>query len=274
MDIESYVQAIVQHEQTCNGHKYMRAVASVESALKLVHRDNAEMLGKIKDEIVKLKTKYDRPGNICKKCKIDLQNLYGDGELICPQCGYISGERDDSCMLTSGIFEPRKPQFNPNNHFTEWLNQILGLASPKDWDVINTIRQYIAQNNIHEISPESLRKILKDLKLSKYYKYTSFLFKELTGIGPPNIPKVFIRRANFLFDDYIRTRQKIRGENSSWGPNNPPYPYLIYKIFNVILPADDETRRIFHFIKLPGAATLKKRDEEWDIVWKQIEQIK
>jgi len=268
MDIESYVQ----YNQTRNGDDYMTAVANAESLLELRYRNDAENLAKIKDEIVKLKTKNDIPRNICKFCKIELQNLYGDGELICPQCGYISGEQDDSCMLTSGISEPRKPQFNPNNHFAEWLNQILGLASPKDWGVINTIRQYIAQNNIKEISPESLRKILKDLKLSKNYKYTSFLFKKLTDIGPPKIPEEFIRKASFFFNEYIKTRGEIRRENSSWGPNNPPYSYLIYKIFDVILPADDETRHIFHFIKLPSAATLKKRDQEWQIVWNQIKK--
>jgi len=209
MNIENYVQAVVQYNQTCNGRDYMTAVASAETFLELIYRDDAEKLRKIKDEIVKLKTKNDSPRNICKSCKIEM-DYYDDGMLICPQCDRVI-EDDLSCVLThvGYIDEPTKPQFNPNKHFAEWLNQILGWAMPKDFvDVLNKIRQYIAQNNINEISPESLRKILKDLKLSKNYKYTSFLYKELTDIGPPKIPEEIIRRANFLFNEYIKTRKK------------------------------------------------------------------
>ena len=179
-------------------------------------------------------------------------------------------------LLQKVIFlNQKKPEFIPQKHFAQWLNQILGNVIPKDVNCLNTIHQYITQNNINNIIPESLREILKNLKLSKYYKYTSYLFRELTGVGPPNIPEEFKRRAHFLFRDYIETRKKIYQENPSLGSNNPQYQFLIYKIFDVILPINDmENRRVFHFIHLPSKATLKKRNVEWDIIWNKCKEIK
>ena len=47
--------------------------------------------------------------------------------------------------------------------------------------------KYIEQNNIEQISIKSLRSILKTLKEAQYYKYTSYFYKELTGVELPFI---------------------------------------------------------------------------------------
>ena len=223
--------------------------------------------------------------NLCPECKIEMEAYdyfscgryeFDECQLCCPNCGRLIKQDVSYCLTPKGyIFKPKNPEFIPQKHFTQWLNQILGNIIPKDVKCLNTIHQYIIQNNINNIIPESLREILKNLKLSKYYKYTSYLFRELTGVGPPNIPEEFKRRAHFLFRDYIETRKKMYQENPSLGSNNPQYQFLIYKIFDVILPINDmENRRVFHFIHLPSKATLKKRNVEWDIIWNKCKEIK
>ena len=204
-------------------------------------------------------------GLYCSCCKILMEIYdYDETQFCCPQCGLFI-QQDHSY-----ISKPSKAVFHPIKHFSDKLNQILGGAIPED-SVLIKIRQHCEQNNVSEFTIESLRKILKNLNLSKYYMYTSYFIIELTGITPPNISEEFLMRANFLFKQYIKMREKMRYENSSFGSNNPQYPYLIFKIFDAILPLHDiENRRIFQFIHLPSKATLLKRDEEWNIIWKHI----
>jgi hypothetical protein len=72
-----------------------------------------------------------------------------------------------------------------------------------------------------------------------------------------------------MFEDWTREKQKNNGRS-----NNPSYPFLIYKIFDTILPLNDvENRRIFHFIHLPSQATLTKREKEWNLVYEKIKHI-
>jgi hypothetical protein len=67
---------------------------------------------------------------------------------------------------------------------------------------------------------------------------------------------------------------KVREKNpEGLRPNTPSYPFLIYKIFNAILPPNDvENRRIFDFIHLPSEKTLKKRNEEWELIWNKLDK--
>ena len=212
-------------------------------------------------------------GLYCSRCKILMEIYnYDETQFCCPQCGLFI-QQDHSYIQTpyGYVSKPSKVVFHPNKHFSDRLNQILGGAIPKDSSVLTKIHQHCEQNNVFEFTIESLRKILKNLNLSKYYMYTSYFIIELTGITPPNISEEFLMRANFLFKQYIKMREKMRYENSSFGSNNPQYPYLIFKIFDAILPLHDiENRRMFQFIHLPSKATLLKRDEEWNIIWKHI----
>ena len=110
---------------------------------------------------------------------------------------------------------------------------------------------------------ESLRQILKQLKLAQYYKYTAYFYKELTGVGPPFIPRDIINRAKWYSNNFNRAREKLVAEGKL-PKNNPQYLYLVYKIFDLIL-VDEEKRRILHFIHLPAKSTLLKREREWKL---------
>ena len=186
---------------------------------------------------------------LCQNCNTPMEIRYDDeNHFCCPQCGLLI-DRDES--YTYG-----RSGFNSYKHFAESLNHILGKTAPKE------------NVNIQgdDMTVKKLREILKSLKLSKYYKYTSYFMREL-GFSPPDIPESYIWRASFMFQEYINLREQCR---EHFGPNNPSYSYLIYKIFDEILPSDDaENRRIFQFIVLPGKKTLEKRNKEWDIIWKQ-----
>lgn len=207
----------------------------------------------------------------CPHCKIKMHVFsYDTSKWECPKCGLLD-TRKSYFHFGEYLEEKPKQTYKHENHFTECLNHVLARGSlPKKLkleDVLDKTRDYIIQNNIQQISLEDLRKILKTLKLAEYYKYTSYIYRELTGDGPPNISHDLVCRAKFYFKKIIKTREQIKG----LGPNNPQYLYLIYKIFDIILPPHDmENRHIFHYIHLPSKATLIKREQEWKLICEKL----
>ena len=107
------------------------------------------------------------------------------------------------------------------------------------------------------------------MKLAQCYKYTSYFYKELTGVELPFIPHDIINRAKWYFNNFYKAQERLVVEGKL-PKNNPQYPYLIYKIFDLILNKDDEDkRRILQFIHLPSEGTLLKRNQEWTFVLEQ-----
>lgn len=204
--------------------------------------------------------------NNCPRCKIQLNIWDFDGfRLCCPKCGLLRKNPEYDLQYS---FKKTKQVHSLKKHFSDWVDIIFGMREGEDFEKNKTkILKYIEENKINSISPKSLRKILKELKLNKYYKYTSSYLKAINNVQPPNIPKKYLYQAEFLFQNWTEARKKTGGLRK----NLPSYPYLIYKIFDTILPKDDaENRRIFNFIHLPSEAVLKKRDEEWELVYKKI----
>ena len=73
---------------------------------------------------------------------------------------------------------------------------------------MSILRDYIIKNNIKQISIESLRQTLKTLKLAQYYNYTSYFYKELTGVELPFIPRDIINSAKWYFNNFYKAREK------------------------------------------------------------------
>ena len=140
--------------------------------------------------------------NKCPHCKIEMQS-FSPTTVECPKCGLADTKllMKDYHKFTNSYLEPSKQTFDHEKHFATWINNILGINTPKE-DLLPTLRHYIIKNDIKQISVESLRLILKRLKKAKYYKYTSYFYKQLTGIDPPFIPRDTISRAKWYFNKF------------------------------------------------------------------------
>ena len=162
----------------------------------------------------------------CPHCKIEMQS-FSPTALECPKCGLT-----DTKFLMKDYLEPSKQTYDHEKHFAKWINNSLGINTPKK-DSLPTLRDYIIKNNlpVEQISIESLRLTLKQLKLAKYYLYTSYFYKELTGVELPFIPRDIINRAKWYFNNFYKARERLVVEGKL-PKNNPQYPYLIYKIFD------------------------------------------
>jgi predicted RNA-binding Zn-ribbon protein involved in translation (DUF1610 family) len=262
MDTQKFVHSI----KKLSGCNYVADIAHAEWVLKQKYGNNEI----IKTAIGELRTIKPNDPNKCPGCKIQM-DIYDEYKLLCPKCGRIIDRNITFFDSPNGyISEGKKQMFSNVKHFLEWIDHILAKEKPAEFTAsLDTMRDYVKKNNIQRISPEDLRVMLKKLKLSKYYKHTSYYFKELTNVKPPDIPEKFIYQAKFMFVNFTKVRENTEG----LGLNNPSYPFLIYKIFNAILPPTDvENRRIFTFIHLPSEKTLKKRNEEWELIWPKLDK--
>ena len=211
-----------------------------------------------------LNKNYESKWDKCPRCKIKL--FHAAYSVECSNCGLIKPKLllKNYNKFTDSYQEPTKPMFDQEKHFTNWINNILGISEPKAKEsIIQRLKKHCEKNDIKLITIESLRGILKQLKLSKYYKYTSYLYKELTGVSLPFIPRDVINKAKIHFNNFCKAREKLVLEGKL-RKNNPQYSYLIYKIFDLILK--DEKRQILEFIHLPSERTLLKRNQEWELV--------
>ena len=199
----------------------------------------------------------------CPHCKIEMQRAPTSVE--CPKCGLADTKllMKDYHKFTNSYLELSKQTFDHEKHFATWINNILGINTPKE-DIMPILWKYIKQNNISTVSIESFRLTLKRLKLAKHYKYTSYFYKELTGIEMPFIPRDTISRAKWYFNKFYKARERLVVEGKL-PKNYPQYPYLVYKIFDLIL-VDADKRRILQFVHLPSKSTLLKRNQEWTFV--------
>ena len=180
------------------------------------------------------KLNADMLQNKCPHCKIEMQ-IVSPTAVDCPKCGLADTKplMKDYHKFTNSYLEPSKQTFDHEKHFATWIDNILGINKPKE-DIMPILWKYIEQNNIEQISVESLRLILKTLKKAKYYKYTSYFYKQLTGVDPPFIPRDTISRAKWYFNKFYNVREKLEVEGKL-PKNNPQYSYLVYKIFDLIL---------------------------------------
>lgn len=203
------------------------------------------------------KLKEQIPDNKC--CGIPMET-YGDYHWCCDICGYITFKKTN---YIPGFPEPKKIEFNPMKHFEDCIRHILNWVLPPNKLDLNEIRDYVKKD---VKSPEDVRDILKKMKLSKYYKFTPYIFVELGGFDPPDIPLEHLKRTMWFFKQIIKIREQI----PDLSKNNPQYSYLAYKIFEAILPPNNN---IFYFIHLPSATTLKKRDKEWKLICEELRII-
>ena len=154
----------------------------------------------------------------------------------CPKCGLVDTKllMKDYHKFTNSYQEPSKQTFDHEKHFATWINNILGINTPREDLSCQYYGNILKQNNISTVSVKSLRLILKRLKKAKYFKYTSYFYKQLTGIEMPFIPRDTISRAKWYFNKFYNAREKLVVEGKL-PKNNPQYPYLVYKIFDLIL---------------------------------------
>lgn len=251
-------------------NNYMTTLEGYVNAYVPPEFDNLEkfkkLFGRYKkiNPIVKINViEYD----ICE-CGDKMTVSPSTSDLLCLKCGSIK-------QLIGTIFESSQfynqdggryahGSYIPSHHCKYWLERILAKESNEiTQSHIEIIKKYIKRDNIQNlrnISVDQFRKYLKEAKLSKLNDHIPLIKKYITGFTPPQLTHEEVNTIYNYFDKAVKLYTKIKPDNST---NFIYYPYLIYKILELIISDKTKRTKLLSGIHLQGYTTLVNNDKKW-----------
>jgi hypothetical protein len=239
---------------------------------KRENNSNATDKSKLYDKYMKVvhnvntrKIKNAHVAKLCSKCKIEKTIHANDGYLICTSCGdseAILLESDKPSYKDSNI-ESKACAYKRANHLSEILNQFQAKESTEIHpEIYERIKEELRIQRIYDyklLDHKIMKKILKKLKLNKYYEHTHHIINNLNGIPPPTMTREQEENIKKMFKDIQKPFALYRPKKRK---NFLNYNYIIHKICE--LYEYDEF--------LPFFPLLKSRNnlEEQDLVWEKI----
>ena len=146
---------------------------------------------------------YDK----CKNCNKEMLVIFLEGIILCKDCGL-----QEEILINSdkpSYKEPPKEMsyfaYKRINHFNEWLAQFLFKESteiPKEvFDKILVEIKKERITNMVKITQTKLRKILKKLKLNKYYEHVPHIINRLNGVQAPVMNRHTEEKLRMMFKE-------------------------------------------------------------------------
>ena len=234
--------------------------------LKKKNNNESEDKTKLYDKYMKIvhnvnirKTKNNNIINICDKCKTEKILHSTDGYIICTSCG-------DSDMI---LLENDKSNYKDladykrTNHLSEILNQFQAKESTEiDKEIYDRIKNELNIQRIYDyktIDHKLMKKILKKLKLNKYYEHTHHIINNLNKLPPPTMTREQEENIKRIFRDIQKPFSIYKPKKRK---NFLNYNYIIHKICELL--EYDEFLQYFPLLKS------RSNLEEQDIVWEKI----
>lgn len=221
--------------------------------MKLVHNTNTR------------KTKNSYIVKTCIKCKIEKTIHANDGYLICTSCGdsdLILLENDRLTYRDSNT-DSKACAYKRANHLSEILNQFQAKESTEiDKEVYEKIKDELKIQRIYDyktLEHKFMKKVLKKLKLNKYYEHIHHIINNLNGMPPPTMTREQEETIKKMFKEIQKPFQLYRPKKRK---NFLNYNYIIHKICELL--EYDEFLLFFPLLKS------RINLEEQDLVWEQI----
>jgi uncharacterized Zn finger protein (UPF0148 family) len=206
---------------------------------------------------------------ICNKCKIEKTVHINDGYIICTSCGDSDPIllESDKPVFKDTIVDVKTCAYKRSNHLSEILNQFQAKETTEiDDDIYEQIKEELKIQRIYdykELNYNLIKKVLKKLRLNRYYEHINHIINNLNGLPSPSMKREEEENIKKMFKDIQEPFKKFRPKKRK---NFLNYNYIIHKICE--LYEYDEF--------LPYFPLLKSRInlEEQDIVWQKICQYK
>jgi hypothetical protein len=200
----------------------------------------------------------------CLKCNVERVFVQSEGIYVCPKCGQFEYLIVDSEIPNhkDSVSEKPKYPYKKINHLIEKLNQYQSKEStiiPQSvYDIIKSeLKKQIIQ--IDEVTPATIKTILKKHRLNNYYEHHQHIFSKITNTPPPILTREIEDKIKLMFKMIQDPYKKHKPDGRS---NFLNYAYVLHKIFLIL--------------KMPNHAKyfslLKSREKlrQQDIVWKKI----
>ena len=232
--------------------------------------NNTLELHKVYDTIEIEEEFANTSSDFCEKCKTPYSIEEKTAEYVCKNCGRLEKMagvvfEDDQFYYQEGK-RTKHGKYDPIKHAKFWLDRIQAKESTNIPDnVINAIKRCILRDKqwVDNISCETIRAYLKQLKLTTYNNHTALILKIITGLEPEQLTEMEVRLVYMHFGSVIQIFNKIKKPTKY---NCPYHPYFIYKIIEqvITLPHDRIRReKILSCIHLQARDTLIDNDITW-----------
>ena len=158
--------------------------------------------------------------------------------------------------------------YSRENHFREWVNQFQGREStciPED--ILTQIRYEFKKmrvTKLEDITQEGVRRILKKLKLNKYYEHAPFITAHITGVPPPQIEEDM---EDQLIQMFKVIQAPFQANKPSSRKNFLSYSYVLYKFFELM--GHDEFLPFLQLLK--SQEKLRQCDNIWKLMCRDLE---
>lgn len=192
-------------------------------------------------------------------------------EMMCLKCGMttllVGSVTEESQLFAQEGNRVAHGSYDPSRHCKFWIERIQAKEStiiPQEH--IDKIRESINKDkitNLKGITVKQFRMYLKQNDLSKLNDHIPLIKKIITGYVPPQLTHVEQQLLFIYFDKATKTYELIKPANKK---NSLYYPFLIYKILELIVKEKDRREGLLSSIHLQSYETLVEND----IIWQAI----
>ena len=217
-----------------------------------------------------------------------INNKIKDAEEICKHCGskeIVTMVNDGYCFCASChamenmIVDHDKPSYKDPpkeityfsykriNHLNEWLNQIQGKETTEipeeiyDKILLEIKKQRIT--NMAELSYPKVKRILKQLKVHKYYEHIPHIINRLNGLPMPNFSPELEEKLRSMFK-HIQTPFLKHSPLSR--KNFLSYSFCIHKFLQLL----EKDEYLSYFSLLRSREKLSACDAVWMKICKEV----
>lgn len=189
-------------------------------------------------------------------------------ELLCIKCGeihtLIGSVFEDSQFYNQEGNRYKHGSYDPNRHCKFWIERIQAKENTViDDSVLEKIKSCIKKDkidNIKNISIDQFRLYLKQTNLSKLNDHIPLIKKLITGYIPPQLTHNELHLLFNYFDKATKIYDTIKPKEKS---NSLYYPFLIYKILDLIIENKTKKIELLSCIHLQSYETLIDNDKIW-----------
>jgi len=194
-------------------------------------------------------------------CEMDVS----DGAVTCTACGDTTfvGVDNERPSYKEPLREVSYYSYKRLNHFNEWLSQIQGKETTFVPDeVLETITSQLRRERIVDMSlvnTQTIKRILKKHKLSRYFEHASFICNRLCGVKSPQFSPELEEKLRHMFQEIQAPFLRHSPPNRS---NFLSYSYVLNKML-YLLGEDD---LLPHFTLLKSRFKLLSQETVWKAI--------
>lgn len=190
--------------------------------------------------------------------------IYSDlSELRCDHCGICREVL--GAVFSDEQFYPQEGQktkysdYAHSRHLHFWMDRIKGDEDYRSFaHMLEPIKECIRREGVHssELSCAYIRKILKELAITKLNHHVAVIIKQCGGPSPPQTTYEDNRDIAIRFNKIMELYDVVNPDRC----NKPYYPYFIYKIIESKYKGNAEMLRLLDYIHLQSDLTVIKND--------------